>query len=386
VHDSAKLTGATTGAAGTVTYTVYSGATCNGSPVFAPPAVNLSKGVVPDSPAFTPAAAGTFNWLAVYSGDSANGGSSSSCGSEPLTVTALAAPTIATSLSASAVATGTAVHDSAKLTGAATGAGGTVTYTVYGGTTCAGSPVFAPPGVSVVGGVVPNSTDFTSQTPGIYNWLATYSGDSADASATTKCGDETFTVSTATAGDQGCSPEFWGDHPNLWKVYSPDQRVRSVFTGFEPELADLRLARAIDPNDTDASWASSGRHDRDDSDGHGRLMQAERALARSGVAALLNASNSGIDYDLTVAQVTSQVNAALSSRDRDSLSDLAAQLAADNRGAGGCPLQPPKCDDAGHANDRDCDEKHALPRPAIQLPRAPWVGLPSRTMSVWSLA
>ena len=385
MHDSAKLTGATTGAAGTVTYTVYSGATCNGSPVFAPPAVNVSKGGVPDSPAFTPAAAGTYNWLAVYSGDGANGGSSSTCGSETLTVTALAAPTIATSLSTTAVATGTAVHDSAKLTGAATGAGGTVTYTVYGGTTCTGSPVFAPPGVSVVGGVVPNSPDFTPQTIGTYNWLAIYSGDSADASATTKCGDETLTVSTATAGDQGCSPEFWGDHPNLWKVYSPDQRVRSVFTGFEPELGDLRLARAIDPNDTDANWAISGRHDRDDSDGHGRLMQAQRSLLRAGVAALLNASNPGVDYALSVSQVTGQVNAAVATRDRDKITDLTEQLGTDNRGQGRCPLRPPKCDDAGE-DRRDCDKAHILPRPTVERPRPWWVGLPSRKITVAALA
>ena len=80
-------------------------------------------------------AAGTYELQAVYSGDANNNGATSTCGTEPFTVTQ-ATPTISTILSASSAPIGTPVTDSATLAGATTNAGGTVTYTVYTDNTC----------------------------------------------------------------------------------------------------------------------------------------------------------------------------------------------------------------------------------------------------------
>jgi hypothetical protein len=93
VYDAAVLSNATASASGTVTYNVYNNSAyrnryqniCSGTPVFTS-TQTVTDGVVPVSGSFTPAAAGTYNWQAVYSGDANNNGAASACGSEVLTV------------------------------------------------------------------------------------------------------------------------------------------------------------------------------------------------------------------------------------------------------------------------------------------------------------
>ena len=60
---------------------------------------------------------------------------------------------------------------------------------------------------------------------------------------------------------------------------------------------------------------------------------AKLILLRAGVAALLNASHPGIDYPMSAAEVTSAVEAALASDNRDTMLDLAEELDAMNDGA-----------------------------------------------------
>ncbi|MGA2014225.1 MAG: hypothetical protein ABSH51_27340 [Solirubrobacteraceae bacterium] len=72
----------------------------------------------------------------------------------------------------------TAVTDAATLAGQTATAGGTVTYSVYADSQCArkvGSLV-----VAVANGSVPNSAPVTLSAPGVYYWVATYSGDGAN--------------------------------------------------------------------------------------------------------------------------------------------------------------------------------------------------------------
>ena len=104
-------------------------------------------------------------------------------------------PTIATSLSASAVDPGTAVHDSATLTGATANAGGTVTYTVYSDSGCTAKAADAGT-VTVTNGSVPNSSDVSLTTPGVYFWQASYSGDGNNNPATSACTSEQLIVRT----------------------------------------------------------------------------------------------------------------------------------------------------------------------------------------------
>ncbi len=124
VHDSASLTGATSDAGGTVTYSVYTDSACSQGQQDAG-TVDVTDGDVPDSNGIQFNSAGTFYWQAVYSGDDNNNAATSPCTSEQLVI-APNSPSISTLLSESSGAIGDTVHDSASLTDATSDAGGTV--------------------------------------------------------------------------------------------------------------------------------------------------------------------------------------------------------------------------------------------------------------------
>src|SRR5262249_39059910 len=86
VHDTATLTGASTNAAGTVTYSLFTNRTCT-APSQTTEQVNVPAAAVPDSSTFTPSSPGNYSYQAVYSGDNGppqNLGATSPC--EPFTV------------------------------------------------------------------------------------------------------------------------------------------------------------------------------------------------------------------------------------------------------------------------------------------------------------
>jgi hypothetical protein len=83
VHDSAALSGATSDAGGTVTYTVYTNNTCTQGAQSAG-TKTVTNGVVPDSDPVTFNTVGDFYWQAVYSGDANNKPAISVCTSEHL--------------------------------------------------------------------------------------------------------------------------------------------------------------------------------------------------------------------------------------------------------------------------------------------------------------
>jgi hypothetical protein len=191
VHDSATLSGATSNAGGTVTYTVYSDDTCTADPRDAG-TKTVTDGVVPNSNSLTFNSAGDFYWQAVYSGDANNDGATSPCTSEHLVVNK-AKPTIATTLSDTSVTVGATVHDSATLSGATNDAGGTVTYTVYTNDTCTADPQDA--GTKTVSnGTVPDSDPITFNSAGDFYWQAVYSGDANNDGATSVCTEEKLVV------------------------------------------------------------------------------------------------------------------------------------------------------------------------------------------------
>jgi hypothetical protein len=83
VGDQASLSGVNAAtASGTVTYAVYADSACTMLAFADAPQPITTPGVLPASPPSTATATGTFYWQATYSGDSANAGSKSSCGSE----------------------------------------------------------------------------------------------------------------------------------------------------------------------------------------------------------------------------------------------------------------------------------------------------------------
>lgn len=95
-------------------------------------------------------------------------------------------------------------------------------------------------------------------------------------------------------GGQGCTPGYWRQphHYDSWVGFSPDDLFHDVFGG--DDYPGLTLGEAV---------ALRG----------GQL----NALARSAVAAILNASSPGVDYDYTVAEIVSLYDEAIAGTRRD---------------------------------------------------------------------
>ena len=246
VTDTATLSGTNAATAtGTVTYNVYSDSACT---TLAPGGGGTAEtittaGTLPPSAPVTLASAGTYYWGVTYSGDSTNQTSSSTCGTagEVETVTAATTTqptTLTTSLSGGGwgghrfrwgrriviVTTGTSVTDSATLRGAnASVATGTVTYAVYSQQAVMKNNhrswswvVVAgvdPGTVTVAAGQVPKS-NAVSLPAGVYEWQASYSGDSANGPSTSRFGSETEIVLPAPTCGHGswrwaCNRHGW---------------------------------------------------------------------------------------------------------------------------------------------------------------------------------
>ena len=183
VTDKATLTGATSNAGGTVTFTMYNGGSCSGGSVGSD-TETVTNGVVPTSSAFGTSAVGLNSFQAVYSGDTNNNGATSPC--EVLTVNP-ASPTISIILSSNTILHGGSVTISSGLIGATSNAGGTVTITMYIGGTCSGSVVGSPDALTVTNGVVPMSSPFFANTAGTYSLQAVYGGDANNMAASSAC-------------------------------------------------------------------------------------------------------------------------------------------------------------------------------------------------------
>jgi hypothetical protein len=188
VHDSATLTGATSGASGSVTYTVYTDNACTLNPRDAG-TVTVSNGTVPDSNALAFNSVGTFYWQAVYTGDGDNNGATSACTSEVLTVNK-AQPMVST-------AQNVIPNDSMTLSGGFNPSG-SITFNLYAPTdaTCSGTPALTQTVTVASGDGVYSTTNttFVASTEGTWRWASSYSGDASNKPATSTCGTEQFTI------------------------------------------------------------------------------------------------------------------------------------------------------------------------------------------------
>ena len=123
-------------------------------------------------------------------------------------------------------------------------------------------------------------------------------------------------------GDDGCTPGYWKNHEDSWAGtgYSPGQTTGSVFSGASafPTLASQTLLQSLQ------GGGGSG------------TIGGARILLRAAVASLLNAAHDGVDYPRTTAEILADVNAALTSNNRNTMLALASELDSDNNL--GCPL------------------------------------------------
>jgi len=85
---------------------------------------------------------------------------------------------------------GDPISDNAALSGVAANATGTITFKAYLGACTAGNLKFTSAPFTVNGPGTYGSASFTPAAQGTYNWIASYSGDGANAPAAGACGDQ----------------------------------------------------------------------------------------------------------------------------------------------------------------------------------------------------
>ncbi len=149
---------------------------------------------------------GTHPITAQYGGDANYGGSPMSSPALSQKVNA-ASTTTTTTLSGGGqsgtsitVPQNTAVTDQASLSGtSASGATGTVTYTVYSDASCTTKVAGGTAQSITTPGTLPASSPVSLSTPGTYYWVASYSGDTNNVASASKCGSETETVTSPVA-------------------------------------------------------------------------------------------------------------------------------------------------------------------------------------------
>jgi len=200
---TATLSGASSGASGTINFTVFGPQSsppsdCATGGTYIGTALVSGNGAYNPPEGFTPSAAGTYWWYASYSGDSNDLGSNSACGAG-MTSTGVFSPAASTTTTVTAPGTGTtgtaiaASSITATLSGAGSGAGGTITFTVFG-------PQSSPPADCTSGGTTVGtasvsgsgsynpSAGFTPSAAGTYWWYASYGGDAGDQPSNSGCG------------------------------------------------------------------------------------------------------------------------------------------------------------------------------------------------------
>lgn len=195
IHDTASLTGGDN-PTGTITFDLYGpdDATCQGPAQSVTTSVS-GNGDYPSDP-ITPSQAGTYRWIARYSGDIHNSPVAGACNdpNESVTVTPPSNASLTTKASGS-VPVGGWVKDTATLTGAANPTG-TITFALYGpdDATCAGpaTTVNATSPVNGNGSYVSPSVKVTAA--GTYRWIASYSGDGNNAAVSGACNDPNESV------------------------------------------------------------------------------------------------------------------------------------------------------------------------------------------------
>ena len=148
-----------------------------------------------ESPAFTTGLAGSYHWVAHYSGDENNEKADSACGDKGETsVVEKASPEIATEATATATV-GEDISDVATLSRLVSPTGaGEVTFDIYKGADCSGQVLetlgATPASVTENGEYTSEDFDTTASGVGTYHWIAHFSGDANNEAVSGQCSDE----------------------------------------------------------------------------------------------------------------------------------------------------------------------------------------------------
>ncbi|MEA2297356.1 MAG: hypothetical protein QOF77_292, partial [Solirubrobacteraceae bacterium] len=199
ITDTATLSGGVN-PTGNIVFTLFgpNDTNCSGGAIFTSTRPVAGNGNYTSGP-FTPTLAGTYRWVAVYSGDANNAAVTSPCNAaNEAVVVSPAQPAIVTQASPT-VRAGNPITDTATLSGGVNPTG-TITFTLFGPNNvgCTGAAIFTSTR-PVAGNGNYTSGPFTPTLAGTYRWVAVYSGDANNATVTSSCNaaNEAVVVSPA---------------------------------------------------------------------------------------------------------------------------------------------------------------------------------------------
>jgi LPXTG-site transpeptidase (sortase) family protein len=251
---------------GSITFTLYSDATCNTAVGGMTGNGTILGGVASWSKSWTPVTPGTYYWQASYAGDSNNNSILSACGGANEQIIIAKSTPLLTTTALGPVTLGNSIHDTAHLTGGYGSLGGTISFEVFApdDPTCL-SPIAVTPNRSVNGTGDYTSADFVTTMLGDYHWIAHYSGDASNASVSTTCNEtgETSTVgkatpvlTTAASGPVSVGGDIT-DTAHLTGVYGLlDGTI--TFSVFAP--GDTTCSTALNPQPASAAVIGSGNY------------------------------------------------------------------------------------------------------------------------------
>jgi hypothetical protein len=134
---------------------------------------------------YVPSTTGVYRWRAEYSGDAKYAAVNVGC-ADAGTVTVKDAPTLAITTAAPPAAAPDPISATAQLTGGSS-PDGTVTFDLYLGSGCTGDPIFTSADQPIADGGSDSGPSTATTANTTYSWQATYSGDAANAAATSAC-------------------------------------------------------------------------------------------------------------------------------------------------------------------------------------------------------
>jgi len=240
ITDTATLSNVSGNAGGSITFNLYSDATCTTSIFTSTKPVSGPGDYTSD--AYTTTAPGTYRWIASYSGDANNTGISGACGDTgESSVVNKAAPSLTTTPSAGGTV-GVTLNDSATLTGAVNPTG-SIVFKLFdpGDATCAGTPAFTQTR-PLSGSTASTTGGFATDEAGIWRWTADYAGDTNNEAASSGCQAEQVTVDKASPElnttpnpSSGTFGATLNDSATLTGAFSPTGSI--VFNLYDPDDA-----------------------------------------------------------------------------------------------------------------------------------------------------
>src|SRR5208283_246786 len=133
--------------------------------------------------------------VATYNGDANNNPVTSGTASEPVVIIP-ASPAINTSQQPASATVGSSIADQATVSGGDNPTG-TVTFNLYNNSSGTGTPLYTDANVALVSGVA-TSAGYTATATGTDYWVATYNGDSNNASVTSVTTAEPVSITPVT--------------------------------------------------------------------------------------------------------------------------------------------------------------------------------------------